>query len=206
MLLSTGPDQEGAPGWGTTLVTCCSLLLWQWSSVRQAQEPGVVTDTCLTSEVRLAAAVLSVALQWHVSGTSVAPHCHLSGTSVAPQWHPGGSRSGSGSSGTLSGPLVAPRGVSPCGVSRAATPSQLSRPSGELDNLVLPTLCGRVRSDASVGCSGHAQRHRFGPALRLRQSAVVKRHFPPAKSFIRAGVTTRGHRFQPRIPPGSLYS
>ena len=97
-------------------------------------------------------------------------------------------------------------GVAPRGVSRAATPSQLSRPSGELDNLVLPTLCGRVRSDASVGCSGHAQRHRFGPALRLRQSAVVKRHFPPAKSFIRAGVTTRGHRFQPRIPPGSLYS
>ena len=79
-------------------------------------------------------------------------------------------------------------------------------PPGQLDNLVLPTLCCRVRSDASVGCSGHAQRHRFGPALRLRQSAVVKRHFPPAKSFIRAGVTTRGHRFQPRIPPGSLYS
>ena len=79
-------------------------------------------------------------------------------------------------------------------------------PPGQLDNLVLPTLCGRVRSDASAGCSGHAQRHRFGPALRLRQSAVVKRHFPPAKSFVRAGVTTRGHRFQPRIPPGSLYS
>ena len=153
--------------------------------------------------------------QWHLSGTSVAPQWqavlsvapqwHVRGTSVAPQWHLSGSR------GTLSGTSVAPRGVaprgvSPRGVSRAATPSQLSRPSGELDNLVLPTLCGRVRSDASVGCSGHAQRHRFGPALRLRQSAVVKRHFPPAKSFIRAGVTTRGHRFQPRIPPGSLYS
>ena len=63
------------------------LLLWQWSYVRQAQEPGVVTDTCVTSVVvAVAAAVLSVALQWHVSGTSVAPHCHLSGTSVAPQW------------------------------------------------------------------------------------------------------------------------
>ena len=145
-----------------------------------------------------------MARQWHLSGTSLSPQWHLSGTSVAvvvavavvvhsvaPRWH------------------LARWHLVECFLVEFPArrhPVSCPGPPGQLDNLVLPTLCGRVRSDASAGCSGHAQRHRFGPALRLRQSAVVKRHFPPAKSFIRAGVTTRGHRFQPRIPPGSLYS
>ena len=87
-------------------------------------------------------------------------------------------------------------------------PEQLPRSSEELD------LPGSSRLGAlQLGltppplCSGHAQRTRFGPGSGSGKTDVVKRRFLPAKSFIRVGVTSRGHRFQPRIPPpGSLCS
>ena len=42
-------------------------------------------------------------------------------------------------------------------------------------NLVFPAWCARVMSDASAGCSGLAQRHRFGPALWLRQYSCCQK-------------------------------
>ena len=86
-------------------------------------------------------------------------------------------------------------------------PEQLPRSSEELD------LPGSSRLGAlQLGltppplCSGHAQRTRFGPGSGSGKTDVVKRRFLPAKSFIRVGVTSRGHRFQPRIPPQAPYA
>ena len=143
----------------------------------------MATDVCVTSEVRLAVVVLSVDAdgclyrRWCVTSDGVSPHG------------------------------VAPRGVAPRGVSRAATPRTAARSSEELD------LPGSSRLGAlQLGltppplCSGHAQRTRFGPGSGSGKTDVVKRRFLPAKSFIRVGVTSRGHRFQPRIPPQAPYA